>query len=77
MKCWLMGTHQGAISALHLDDNLNEFTFRFNRRTLASRGKLFQRLAQRAVQLEPVSFAKLVRWRVSSGNRWTSSLEDF
>jgi len=61
LKRWLMGTHQGAVSADHLDDYLNEFTFRFNRRTSASRGKLFYRLAQQAVQMEPVPFAKLVK----------------
>jgi hypothetical protein len=56
-----MGTHQGAVSAEHLDDYLNEFTFRFNRRTSASRGKLFYRLAQQVIQTEPVPFAKLVK----------------
>ena len=61
LKRWLMGTHQGAVSAEHLDDYLNEFTFRFNRRTSASRGKLFYRLAQQAVQMKPVPFAKLVK----------------
>src|SRR6202158_2330239 len=43
---WLMGPHQGAVSHDHLDDYLNEFVFRFNRRKSASRGKLFFRLAQ-------------------------------
>jgi hypothetical protein len=38
---------------------LNEFTFRFNRRTSASRGKLFYRVAQQAIQIEPVTFAEL------------------
>jgi len=61
LKRWLMGTHQGAVSAEHFDDYLNEFTFRFNRRTSASRGKLFYRLAQQAVQIAPVPFAKLVK----------------
>ncbi|MHB1158692.1 MAG: IS1595-like element ISUnb3 family transposase, partial [Phycisphaerales bacterium] len=37
-----------------------EFTFRFNRRTSASRGKLFYRLAQQAVQVEPAPFDSLV-----------------
>jgi transposase-like protein len=60
LKRWLLGTHQGAISHEHLDDYLNEFTFRFNRRTSASRGKLFYRLAQQAVQVEPAPFASLV-----------------
>jgi transposase-like protein len=41
LKRWLMGTHQGAVSHKHLDYYLDEFTFRFNRRKSASRGKLF------------------------------------
>jgi len=57
---WLMGTHQGATSQDHLDDYLNEFTFRFNRRKSASRGKLFFRLAQQAVQVTPVPYASLI-----------------
>jgi len=61
LKRWMLGTHQGAIGNDHLDDYLNEFTFRFNRRTSASRGKLFYRLAQQAVQIEPVPFEKLVK----------------
>ncbi|SRR5260370_4457949 len=33
LKRWLLGTHQGAVGYHHLDDYLDEFTFRFNRRT--------------------------------------------
>jgi transposase-like protein len=61
LKRWLLGTHQGAVGQEHLDDYLNEFTFRFNRRKSASRGKLFYRLTQQAVQVEPVTFAALRR----------------
>jgi hypothetical protein len=61
LKRWLLGTHQGAMSAEQLDYYLDEFTFRFNRRTSASRGKLFYRLAQHAVRVEPAPFASLVR----------------
>ena len=61
LKRWLLGTHQGAIAHDHLDDYLNEFTFRFNRRTSRSRGKLFYRLAQHAVQVGPVPFASLAK----------------
>jgi transposase-like protein len=61
LKRWLLGTHQGAIGQDHLDDYLNEFTFRFNRRTSASRGKLFYRLAQQAVHVDPAPFASLVK----------------
>ena len=60
LKRWLLGTHQGAISHEHLDDYLDEFTFRFNRRRSASRGKLFYRLAQQAVQVEPAPYDSLV-----------------
>ncbi|MFP5206662.1 MAG: IS1595 family transposase [Acidobacteriota bacterium] len=61
LKRRLLGTHQGAVSIDYLDDYLNEFTFRFNRRTSASRGKLFYRLTQQAVQIEHVPFTKLVK----------------
>jgi transposase-like protein len=61
LKRWMLGTHQGAIGPDHLDDYLDEFTFRFNRRTSKSRGKLFYRLAQQAVQVGPVPFAILVK----------------
>jgi len=61
LKRWLLGTHQGAISSEHLDYYLDEFTFRFNRRKSASRGKLFYRLLQQAVQVEPVKCASIIR----------------
>jgi hypothetical protein len=61
LKRWLLGTHQGAIGHHHLDSYLDEFTFRFNRRRSASRGKLFYRLAQQAVQVDPAPFATLIK----------------
>jgi transposase-like protein len=60
LKRWLMGTHQGGVSHKHLDYYLDEFTFRFNRRRSKSRGKLFYRLAQQAVAVEPVSYDQIV-----------------
>lgn len=60
LKRWLLGTHQGAISPEHLDYYLDEFTFRFNRRTSTSRGKLFYRLIQQAVQVPPRPYQILV-----------------
>ena len=60
LKRWLMGTHQGAVSHDHLDYYLDEFTFRFNRRTSSSRGKLFYRLVQQAVQVSPQPYSALV-----------------
>lgn len=59
LKRWLLGTHQGAIGYGHLDYYLDEFTFRFNRRKSASRGKLFYRLAQQAVQVDPAPVVSL------------------
>ena len=52
LKRWWLGTHQGAIQPHHLDYYLDEFTFRFNRRTSRQRGKLFYRLLQQALQIE-------------------------
>src|SRR6266536_4635282 len=60
LKRWLMGTHQGAVSHKHLDYYLDEFTFRFNRRRSKSRGKLFFRLAQQAVAVDPVPYDLIV-----------------
>ena len=54
LKRWLLGTHQGAVQPAHLDYYLDEFTFRFNRRTSGSRGLLFYRLLDQAVHLPPV-----------------------
>ena len=63
LKRWLLGTHQGAVRPSHLDYYLDEFTFRFNRRTSRSRGLLFYRLLQQAVALQPVTAKDLVGGR--------------
>jgi transposase-like protein len=60
LKRWILGTHQGAVSHEHLGYYLDEFTFRFNRRASASRGKLFCRLAQQAMQVGPAPFDTLL-----------------
>lgn len=54
LKRWLMGTHQGKPLPSHLDYYLDEFVFRFNRRTSRSRGLLFYRLIEQAVNIDPV-----------------------
>ncbi len=59
LKRWLLGTHQGAVQHSHLEYYLDEFTFRFNRRTSTSRGLLFYRLISQAVDLGPVLEAEL------------------
>lgn len=60
LKRWLLGTHQGGASRDHLDYYLDEFTFRFNRRTSRYRGKLFYRLLEQAAAVGPMPFSKLV-----------------
>ena len=60
LQRWLLGTHQGAVSHKHLDYYLDEFTFRFNRRRSKSRGKLFFRLAQQAVAVDPVPLDRIL-----------------
>jgi transposase-like protein len=61
LKRWLLGTHQGSVSPQHLDAYLNEFTFRFNRRTSRRRGLLFHRLLEQAVLSPPTTYKDTVR----------------
>ena len=61
LKRWLLGTHQGAVSPAHLDYYLDEFTFRFNRRRSRHPGKLFYRLVEQAVAIEPAPYRQLVK----------------
>ena len=55
LKRWILGTHQGSVVPEHLQSYLEEFTFRFNRRTSRSRGLVFRRLLERAVATDPVT----------------------
>jgi transposase-like protein len=61
LKRWLLGTHQGAVSPEHLPYYLDEFTFRFNRRTSKARGLLFYRLLQQAVAIEATTYKELTK----------------
>jgi transposase-like protein len=60
LKRWLLGTLHGSWSREHLAYYLDEFTFRFNRRKSKSRGMLFYRLLQNAVQIEPVVYNRII-----------------
>ena len=60
LKRWLLGTHQGGIQHRHLDDYLDEFTFRFNRRRSKARGLLFHRLVQQAVAVGPAPYHTII-----------------
>ena len=59
-KRWLLGTHHGAVSAKHLSAYLDEFVFRFNRRTAKSISHRFARVIEHAIQLQPTTYRALV-----------------
>jgi transposase-like protein len=59
-KRWLLGTHHGAVGKKHLPAYLDEFVFRFNRRTAKSISHRFARLIEHAVQIEPITYHALV-----------------
>lgn len=59
LKRWLQGTLHYATSDTHLAYYLDEFTFRFNRRTSRSRGLLFYRLLSQAAHTEPAPLPTL------------------
>jgi len=61
LKRWLMGTHQGSVRPEQLDSYLDEYMFRFNRRTSRSRGLLFFRLLEQAVRTPPVTYQEITR----------------
>jgi transposase-like protein len=63
LKRWLLGTHHGAVQPHQLDYYLDEFTFRFNRRTSRSRGLLFYRLLEQAVVTDAVSYTEITGQR--------------
>ncbi len=65
LKRWILGTHQGSVRIEHLQSYLEEFSFRFNRRTSRSRGLVFRRLLEQAVCTEPV-----IRAKITNGYNW-------
>ena len=58
---WLLGTHQGGVQPEHLQEYLDEFAFRWNRRNTRDRGMVFYRLLQHAVAAAPVTYQDLAR----------------
>lgn len=67
LKRWLAGTHHGGVSPRHLQRYLDEYAFRFNRRTAAPVGRV-GRLIERAMATAPASYADVV------GNSATRSI---
>jgi transposase-like protein len=60
LKRWLTGTMHFGVQPHQLPYYLDEFTFRFNRRTSTKRGLLFYRLLQQAVETDPQPLGKLL-----------------
>lgn len=60
VKRWLLGTHHGSFSQYQLDFYLDEYTFRFNRRTSRSRGLLFYRLIEQTANHNPAPYNSLI-----------------
>jgi len=58
---WLLGTHQGGVQPEHLQEYLDEFAFRWNRRNTRHRGMVFYRLLQHAVGATPITYDKLAK----------------
>jgi hypothetical protein len=61
LKRWLTGTLHYAVADHQLPYYLDEYTFRFNRRTSHSRGLLFYRLLQQAVNTDPQPLPTLLK----------------
>ena len=58
-KRWMLGTYQGRVDAKHLPRYLDEFVFRFNRRTSNSRGLLFLRLLENCASTEATTYKEV------------------
>jgi len=60
LKRWLLGTHHGRLDLKHMDSYLEEFVFRFNRRTSKVRGLLFQRVIENSFKTAPAPYKKII-----------------
>jgi len=58
---WLLGTHQGGVKREHLQEYLDEFAFRFNRRNTRERGMIFLRLLEHLVNAKPITYKELTK----------------
>ena len=61
LKRWLLGTHQSYVNKNKLEYYLDEYVFRYNRRTSKSRGLLFLRLIEQCVAAEPISYEDIIK----------------
>ena len=73
LKRWTAGTLHHRTSRQHLPYYLDEFTFRFNRRTSRARGLLFYRLLQQAAGIDPHPLSELIG---GTANDWDEPPDD-
>lgn len=74
LKRWNAGTHHYRVEREHLPYYLDEFAFRFNRRSSNARGMLFYRLLQQSVNTDPHPLEELIRGVESSPSRPRATL---
>jgi len=67
IKRWILGTYQGSIDEDHLQTYLEEYTFRFNRKSSHSRGWLFFRLSQGVMSTVPHPYENLIKQHDDAG----------
>src|ERR671938_10785 len=70
VKRWLLGTHHGAVSEKHLPAYLDEYVFRFNRRTARSISHGFARLVEHAVRTKPATYRTIVAATAAALRSW-------
>ena len=63
VKRLIRGTFQGRFEPKYLQNNLDEYVFRFNRRKSKSVGKIFMRLIQQVVKSTKIT-CKQIKWNL-------------
>ena len=66
VKRMILGTHHGRFDPHYLQNYLDEYVFRFNRRNSKSIGKKFMRIVQQVVRSTKITFSQLVDNATSS-----------
>lgn len=61
LKRWLLGTHQSYLNKNKIEYYLDEYVFRYNRRTSKSRGLLFLRIIEQGVKAVPISYKNVIK----------------
>ncbi len=60
LKRWWLGTYHGSMSVKHMPAYLEDFTFRFNRRSTKGIGRITARLLFLAAVADPITRSQIV-----------------